>query len=74
MPSIWIREEDKATLMRIRACLQKMSPGRNIGMPETVSKVLESTTIPALPPEKDEEIIKRLRILLPKATTKGVRM
>ncbi len=64
MPSIWVSKKDHNILMRIKASLEKLGGHkRNVGMPKVISYLLATTTIPSIPPEKDEELMRKVERL-----------
>jgi len=74
MPSIWISNKDYKILMRIKTSLEKLHK-RDVGMPEVISYLLAATAIPSIPPEKDDELMRkvgRLREVVKKRAEKSL--
>lgn len=62
MPSIWVTQKEYEDLMRIKTALEKVYK-KDVGMSQVISSLIEATSIPTIPAEKDEEIIKKLKVL-----------
>lgn len=62
MPSIWVTQKEYEDLMRIKTALERAYK-KVVGMSQVISSLIEATSIPTIPAEKDEEIIKKLKIL-----------
>ncbi len=60
--SIWVSDSDYEVLMQIKIALEKVYK-KDISISQVISSLIEATSIPTIPAEKDEEIIKKLKVL-----------